>query len=222
MWWPSVHLWSYLAEFFSEWEMFQTKAVQKIKTHFVFSDFFPENSAVCEIMWEKMVQPDRPHMTIWRMRIACWVPKATNTHSEHVILIAFPPQQWLHEHPSMLRYMYSTLPVWYGKVRSWPVLMYVSLQYHFTSSPRLSTQPPTPFQFLQLKYKYSCQCVVSFKQRLYYSTAFYPISYFELQSLQYSGNYMYQLFYVKVNYIMPAECMIYVSYVRCNWRRFYC
>ena len=26
-----------------------------------------------------MVQPDRPHITIWRTRIACWIPKATNT-----------------------------------------------------------------------------------------------------------------------------------------------
>ena len=29
-------------------------------------------------------------MTIWRMRIACWVPKATNTRSVYVTLIAFP------------------------------------------------------------------------------------------------------------------------------------
>jgi len=28
-------------------------------------------------------------MTIWRMRIAYWIPKATNTHSEYVTLIAF-------------------------------------------------------------------------------------------------------------------------------------
>ena len=28
-------------------------------------------------------------MTIWRMRIACWVSKATNTQSEYVILILF-------------------------------------------------------------------------------------------------------------------------------------
>ena len=33
--------------------------------------------------------------------------KATNTHSEYVILIAFPLQQWLHEGTSMLRYTYS-------------------------------------------------------------------------------------------------------------------
>ena len=27
-------------------------------------------------------------MTIWRMRFACWIPKATDTHSGCVILIA--------------------------------------------------------------------------------------------------------------------------------------
>jgi len=40
------------------------------------------------------------------MRIACWIPKATNTHSEYVILIAFPQQQWLYERVSMLRHTY--------------------------------------------------------------------------------------------------------------------
>ena len=45
-------------------------------------------------------------MTIWSMCIACWIPKATNTHSECVILIAFPLQQWLYERSSMLRYTY--------------------------------------------------------------------------------------------------------------------
>ena len=34
---------------------------------------------------------------IRRMRIARWIPKATNIHSEYVILIAFSLQQWLHE-----------------------------------------------------------------------------------------------------------------------------
>ena len=27
------HFWTYLAQFFLEWEMFRTKAVEKIKTH---------------------------------------------------------------------------------------------------------------------------------------------------------------------------------------------
>jgi len=39
----------------------------------------------------------RPHMAVRRMRIACWIPKATDTHSEYVILIAFPLQQRLNE-----------------------------------------------------------------------------------------------------------------------------
>jgi len=55
---------------------------------------------------EKIVDRGKPQMTIWRMRIACWILKATNTHSEYVILIVFPPQQWLHERASMLRYTY--------------------------------------------------------------------------------------------------------------------
>jgi hypothetical protein len=47
-------------------------------------------------------------MTIWRMRIACWLPKATNKHHPPtgcVILTAFPLQQWLHERASLLRYI---------------------------------------------------------------------------------------------------------------------
>jgi hypothetical protein len=41
-----------------------------------------------------------------RMRFAWWITKTTDTHSEYVILIAFPHQQWLRESASLLRYMY--------------------------------------------------------------------------------------------------------------------
>jgi hypothetical protein len=37
-------------------------------------------------MWRNIVEPDRPHI-IWRIRIACCLPKATDTHSEFVILL---------------------------------------------------------------------------------------------------------------------------------------
>jgi len=57
-------------------------------------------------MWKNIVEPGRPQMTIWRMRFACWVTKTTDTHSEYVILISFPLQQWLYEHASILRFMY--------------------------------------------------------------------------------------------------------------------
>ena len=51
---------------------------------------FYDNRAVYEKMWETLVEPDRPQMTIWCVRIACWITKATNTLSEYVILIDFP------------------------------------------------------------------------------------------------------------------------------------
>jgi len=45
-------------------------------------------------------------MTIWRMYISRWVPKATNTHSEYVMVIVFPHRQLLHKSASVLRYTY--------------------------------------------------------------------------------------------------------------------
>jgi len=44
---------------------------------------------------------------VWHIRNACWITKATDTHSEYVILIAFPLEQWLHTHDSILHYMYT-------------------------------------------------------------------------------------------------------------------
>ena len=67
------------------------KVVHKIKTHFVFNNFFFfENCAFYEIMRKNIVEPNRPQTKIWCMRIACCIPKATNTHSEYVILFVFP------------------------------------------------------------------------------------------------------------------------------------
>jgi len=45
-------------------------------------------------------------MTTWSMRIACWIPTSTDTHSEYVTIVALPLQEQLYEHASMLR----TLP----------------------------------------------------------------------------------------------------------------
>jgi len=56
---------------------------------------------------EKCGRAGQAHMTVWRKRIACWVPKPKNTHSEYVILIAFPVLQWLHERASMLPFPYT-------------------------------------------------------------------------------------------------------------------
>jgi hypothetical protein len=92
----NVHFISYLAQLFTEGKIFQTKAVEKIKTHpsYSLTFLFLQNRAAYEIIWENIVEWGRPHMTIRRMRIACWIPKATNTHSEYVIFIAFQLQKW--------------------------------------------------------------------------------------------------------------------------------
>jgi len=107
-----IHLWAYLAQFFLEWEMFQTKFVEKIKTHFGFDNsFFYENRAVYEIMWENKVQPDTPQ-NLCLMRFACRTTKATCTRASararaltwswYLILIAFRRQSLLRERPSIL------------------------------------------------------------------------------------------------------------------------
>jgi hypothetical protein len=57
-------------------------------------------------MWKNPLKPGKPEMTIWRTRIACWIIKATNTHSHYVTLTAFPLLQYLYERASMLQYTY--------------------------------------------------------------------------------------------------------------------
>jgi hypothetical protein len=66
--------------------MFQAKVVEKIKTH-----------VLCSVTDDNIKRPKR---------FACWIPKATNTRSECVILIAFPQQQWLHERACLLGQTY--------------------------------------------------------------------------------------------------------------------
>jgi len=75
-------------------------------TLFKFNNFCSENRAVYEIMWKNIGEQGRPQMTMLRMRIARLIPKTTDTHSEYVIVIAFPLRQWLHEFASMLSYTY--------------------------------------------------------------------------------------------------------------------
>jgi hypothetical protein len=45
--------------------MFQTKVVEKVKTHILCSvTFFSEIVAFYEVMWRNMVEPERPQMTV--------------------------------------------------------------------------------------------------------------------------------------------------------------
>jgi uncharacterized protein YciW len=45
----------------------------------MFNNFFSENRVLYGLTWTNTIQPDRPQMTIRRMRIACWITKATDT-----------------------------------------------------------------------------------------------------------------------------------------------
>ena len=64
-------------------------------THFIFIipffrkwGLFLDHLEKCgrAIIWKNVVEPDRSHMTIRRTRCSCWITKATDTHSEYVIL----------------------------------------------------------------------------------------------------------------------------------------
>ena len=62
--------------------------------------------AVYEILWKNIVESDRPQIAKWLVRFANWIPNATNTHSEYLILIDFVLQKWLYESTSELGYTY--------------------------------------------------------------------------------------------------------------------
>jgi len=63
--------------------MFRTKVVEKIETNILCSVtfFFLENCAVYEKMWKNIIEWGRQQMTIWRMRTACSIPRATHTRN---------------------------------------------------------------------------------------------------------------------------------------------
>jgi len=86
----TLHEYQYIVLIISRWvlpwmKMFK-KNVEEMKTHISYSITFvkKKKSTVHEIMWKNFVQLGRPQMTIWRMCIAYWTPKATNTLSEYI------------------------------------------------------------------------------------------------------------------------------------------
>jgi len=75
--------------------MVHTELTQKIKTHFYNKKTPPppENRPLHEKTLK--IYGGAGEVTnaniVRRLRIACRIPQATNTHSQHVVLIAFPP-----------------------------------------------------------------------------------------------------------------------------------
>jgi hypothetical protein len=72
-----------LADFFSEWEMFQIKVVEKIKTHILCSVACFRKS--CHL-WDSVekyggVRGAPSDVAIWCIRVACWISKTTRMHT---------------------------------------------------------------------------------------------------------------------------------------------
>jgi hypothetical protein len=76
--------------------------LQRISKHTCYLQFhFSEIDAVYVEKYFRSGQATDYNMTR-RMHFACRIIKDRNTHSEHVILISFPLQLWLHESTSLL------------------------------------------------------------------------------------------------------------------------
>jgi hypothetical protein len=96
---------------------FRHKLQRKRKHTFYVQQLFSENRAVYEIMWKNMVQPDTPQKIIRRMRFVCWIIKATDTHSEYVILFlhdnafANMPQCYVYMYMACLVFFYVLVQV---------------------------------------------------------------------------------------------------------------
>jgi len=68
----------------------------------MFNNFFSKIEQFMS-MWKKYCRAGQARDKIWRMRIASWITKATNSHPEYVIIIAFPLQHWLNQRALMFR-----------------------------------------------------------------------------------------------------------------------
>jgi hypothetical protein len=100
----------------SRWILLKTRNVldksfsENQNTHFMFNDLPPPLQKSCRL-WDNVGKCFRAGQVtddniIWRMRFALCITKATDTHTEYVILIAFPRQLWLRGCTSILRYTY--------------------------------------------------------------------------------------------------------------------
>ena len=105
----NMHFWSYLAQSFLEWEIFQTKVVEKTKPHILCSvTFFFFRKSCC--LWDNVVEYCRAgEATDDNMAHAHFTLDTQgykHTLSKYVILIAFLLEQWLLERATMLRCTY--------------------------------------------------------------------------------------------------------------------
>jgi hypothetical protein len=104
----NVHFWSCLLR---KRNISDNGCRAKQNTHFTLKTIFKKSCGLWDN--EEKILYSR---TIRRMRIVCRIPKATDTHSKYVMLIAFPLQQWLYERASVLRDTRITCLVYFNSI----------------------------------------------------------------------------------------------------------
>ena len=138
------HFWRYLAKFL-DWEIFQTKVIEKIKTHILYSTTFFRK---LHRLWDNVEKFNGDggttnDVTIRRICVACWVSKATCTYAHahahapgylhtctHVCThtpitntYCFSTATLIRERSSILRHTYVACPV----INTLPVLSLVKV-----------------------------------------------------------------------------------------------
>ena len=85
--WRPIYIFDHISLSSSRMRNVSDKICRKNQdTHFVFSNL---SRILCrfEIMCKNFAEPGRPQMTIWRLRVTCWIRKATNKFTDNVILV---------------------------------------------------------------------------------------------------------------------------------------
>jgi len=101
----NIHFWSYLAQFFLEWEMFQTKVVEKIKTHVLCSVTFFLSLEKFKFHWNLTIitgtlHEDQytflitSHSVLLRMRNVSDKSCRENQNTRFVFSNFFPRKSW--------------------------------------------------------------------------------------------------------------------------------
>jgi len=77
----NINFLSSLAQFFLESEIFETKRWTNSDYTFLAQwPFFRKSCRLWDNVKKKIVEPGREQTVVWRMRIACWIRKATNKY----------------------------------------------------------------------------------------------------------------------------------------------
>jgi len=149
-------------------------------------------------MWENSVERGRPQKTKWHMRIACWIPKATNTrththtHTVFFNIYTFTLPNVLHESTSILNY--STVSVLFKQLQtrlqnaiyfayiSLPLLLYCECYFillswricYLTHKSVKVTKFSTKFNIQQF-YVLPTDCIYVFCADLRINSNYFPI-----------------------------------------------